>query len=223
MRGEPIAADGVVDIANDNVYVSGLRVERLARPGVRVIELTVPAGSCTAVFGPSGSGKTLLLRAIADLDEADGEVWLDDRARSSLSGPAWRRQVIYVAAESHWWAPQVGPHAPHWPRADLEALGFDASKETVVSGRLAGYRIIHFGTHGIVERLRPYATSSRRGQLATWAMGLLVFFDDYANTLIVGNTMRPLTDRLRVSREKLSFLVDSTAAPVASIAPIASK
>ena len=105
--------------------MSSLRIERLARPGVRAIELTVPAGSCTAVFGPSGSGKTLLLRAIADLDEADGEVWLEDRARSSLSGPAWRQQVIYVAAESHWWAPQVGPHAPHWPPADLEALGFD--------------------------------------------------------------------------------------------------
>ena len=105
--------------------MSSLRIERLARAGVSAAGLTVAAGSCTTLFGPSGSGKTLLLRAIADLDEADGEVWLDDRARSSLSGPEWRRQVIYVAAESHWWAPQVGPHAPHWPPADLEALGFD--------------------------------------------------------------------------------------------------
>ncbi len=105
--------------------MSSLRIERLARPGVTVGELTVAAGCCSAVFGPSGSGKTLLLRAVADLDEADGEVWLDERARSSLSGPEWRRQVIYVAAESHWWAPQVGPHAPYWPIADLQALGFD--------------------------------------------------------------------------------------------------
>lgn len=51
-------------------------------------------------------------------------------------------------------------------------------------------------------------------------MGILIFFDDYANTLIVGNTMRPLTDRLRISREKLAYLVDSTAAPVATIAII---
>jgi Na+/H+ antiporter NhaC len=51
-------------------------------------------------------------------------------------------------------------------------------------------------------------------------MGVLIFFDDYANTLIVGNTMRPLTDKLRISREKLSYLVDSTAAPVANIAII---
>lgn len=76
------------------------------------------------------------------------------------------------------------------------------------------------GTQGIIERLTRYASSPRSGQLATWFMGILVFFDDYANTLIVGNTMRPLTDRLRISREKLAYLVDSTAAPVATIAII---
>jgi Na+/H+ antiporter NhaC len=76
------------------------------------------------------------------------------------------------------------------------------------------------GTHGIVERLRPYATNTRRGQLAAWVMGVLIFFDDYANTLIVGSTMRPITDRLRISREKLAYIVDSTAAPIASVVPI---
>jgi len=74
------------------------------------------------------------------------------------------------------------------------------------------------GTHGIVRLLEPLATTPRRAQLVTWAMGVLIFFDDYSNTLIVGNAMRPVTDRHRVSREKLSFLVDSTAAPVACIA-----
>jgi Na+/H+ antiporter NhaC len=73
------------------------------------------------------------------------------------------------------------------------------------------------GTHGIVERLAPYATTPRRGLFAAYAQGLAIFFDDYANTLIVGNTMRPVTDRLRVSREKLAYVVDSTSAPVASI------
>jgi len=76
------------------------------------------------------------------------------------------------------------------------------------------------GTQGIVEWLSPYATNSRRGQLAAWAMGVLIFFDDYANTLIVGSTMRPITDRLRISREKLAYIVDSTAAPIASVIPI---
>jgi len=76
------------------------------------------------------------------------------------------------------------------------------------------------GTQGIVDKLARYASDSRRGQLVTWLMGVFIFFDDYANTLIVGNTMRPLTDKLRISREKLSYLVDSTAAPVANIAII---
>jgi Na+/H+ antiporter NhaC len=49
-------------------------------------------------------------------------------------------------------------------------------------------------------------------------MGMVIFFDDYANTLVVGNTMRPVTDRLKISREKLSYIVDSTAAPISSIA-----
>lgn len=78
------------------------------------------------------------------------------------------------------------------------------------------------GAQGIVQKLSRFADSRRGGQIATWAMGVFIFFDDYANTLIVGNTMRPFTDKLRISREKLSYIVDSTAAPVASIAIISS-
>jgi len=76
------------------------------------------------------------------------------------------------------------------------------------------------GTFGIVEQLKGFATNARRGQVAAWIMGVLIFFDDYANTLIVGSTMRPITDKLRISREKLAYIVDSTAAPVASVFPI---
>jgi len=74
------------------------------------------------------------------------------------------------------------------------------------------------GMQGIVERIVGWADSARRACLATTAMGLAVFFDDYANTLVVGNTMRPVTDAMRVSRAKLAYIVDSTAAPVACIA-----
>lgn len=74
------------------------------------------------------------------------------------------------------------------------------------------------GMKGIVNILTPYANNSVRGQLITWFMGLLIFFDDYANTLVVGNTLRPVTDKLNISREKLSYIVDSTAAPIAAIA-----
>ena len=99
----------------------------------------------------------------------------------------------------------------------------DHAKILVFSTLLGGMAAVMTrsgGTNGIVERLSPLATSARRGQLAAWLMGVLVFFDDYANTLIVGNTMRPVTDRLRISREKLAYIVDSTAAPVASVFPI---
>lgn len=74
------------------------------------------------------------------------------------------------------------------------------------------------GTAAIVETVTKWARSAGRGQFATAVLGVAVFFDDYANTLIVGGTMRPITDRLRVSREKLAYLVDSTAAPVACLA-----
>lgn len=91
---------------------------------------------------------------------------------------------------------------------------------TLLLGGMVGVIAKSGGTRGIVERIAPFATTSRRGQLATWVMGVLIFFDDYANTLIVGPTMRPITDRLKISREKLSYIVDSTAAPVASVVPI---
>src|SRR5690606_8631113 len=59
------------------------------------------------------------------------------------------------------------------------------------------------GMQAVVDKLSRKATDAKSGQLSTYFMGIAIFFDDYANTLIVGNTMRPLTDRLRISREKL--------------------
>ncbi len=76
------------------------------------------------------------------------------------------------------------------------------------------------GMSAIVEGLKKLTRTRRGGMITAWAMGLIIFFDDYANTLLVGNTLRPFTDRLRISRAKLAYIVDSTAAPVASIAII---
>lgn len=89
---------------------------------------------------------------------------------------------------------------------------------SMMIGGMVGIITRNGGMRGIVKILSRHAGDARSGQLATWLMGILIFFDDYANTLVVGNTMRPVTDRLRISREKLSYIVDSTAAPVASIA-----
>lgn len=74
------------------------------------------------------------------------------------------------------------------------------------------------GMKGIVNLISRFASTPRSGQFATWLLGIAIFFDDYANTLVVGNTMQPVTDRLKTSREKLAYIVDSTAAPVAAIA-----
>ena len=91
---------------------------------------------------------------------------------------------------------------------------------SLMLGGMVGIISRNGGTLGIVEAVTPFARSRRRGKIATWLAGLAIFFDDYANTLIVGNTLRPITDRLKVSREKLAYIVDSTAAPVAALVPI---
>lgn len=74
------------------------------------------------------------------------------------------------------------------------------------------------GMRGLVRWLSKFAKTPRSGQLITFLMDLCIFFDDYANTLVVGSTMRPLAKKLRISKEKLSFIVDSTAAPVGALA-----
>lgn len=91
---------------------------------------------------------------------------------------------------------------------------------TLGFGGMIGVISANGGMRGIVDIAVKQAKTRRQGQITTVLMGIVVFFDDYANTLLVGNMMRPLTDKLRISREKLSFLVDATAAPVASLAVI---
>ena len=74
------------------------------------------------------------------------------------------------------------------------------------------------GMQGVVNRLVRFAQTRKSGMLTTYFLGIAIFFDDYANTLVVGNTMRPVTDKLKISREKLAYIVDSTAAPIAAVA-----
>ena len=76
------------------------------------------------------------------------------------------------------------------------------------------------GAKAIAEALAKKAKNARSAQLITWASGLLVFFDDYANSLIIGPMMRPVTDKMKISRERLAFVIDATAAPVAGLAII---
>ena len=76
------------------------------------------------------------------------------------------------------------------------------------------------GAKAIAEALSKKAKTAKSAQLITWFAGLLVFFDDYANSLIIGPMMRPVTDKMKISRERLAFIIDATAAPVAGLAII---
>ena len=73
------------------------------------------------------------------------------------------------------------------------------------------------GTVGLVERFTSIAKTPGQAQAATGALGVGIFFGGYTSSLIVGNAMRPVTDSLRVSREKLAYSVDSTASPIATL------
>lgn len=91
---------------------------------------------------------------------------------------------------------------------------------TLVIGFTVGVIGRNGGTEGLVRLVAGKTSSPRRGALTAWLAGLVVFFDDYSNTMIVGPTMRSIFDRVKLSRAKLAYIVDSTAAPVASIAVI---
>lgn len=91
---------------------------------------------------------------------------------------------------------------------------------TLMLGGMVGIIYRNGGVHGIIKHLIKKADTPRKGQIAIWLFGIIIFFDDYSNTLIVGNTSRLLCDKLKISRQKLAYLVDSTSAPVATIAVI---
>ena len=100
---------------------------------------------------------------------------------------------------------------------------FDADHVTIIVftmliGGMVRIISVNGGMQGVVNWLSRRARGPRSGQLMTFLMDLCIFFDDYSNTLVVGNTMRPIADKLKVSREKLAYIVDSTSAPVVAVA-----
>ncbi|MDO4673954.1 Na+/H+ antiporter NhaC family protein [Campylobacter sp.] len=76
------------------------------------------------------------------------------------------------------------------------------------------------GTKAVALWFAQRAKKAKSSQLASYFLGYFIFFDDYANSFIVGPIVRPLTDKFKVSREKLAFIMDSTAAPIAGLAII---
>ena len=78
------------------------------------------------------------------------------------------------------------------------------------------------GSKAFANRASVTVKSRSGAQMATFGLGILIFIDDYFNCLTVGSVMRPVTDKWKVSRSKLAYIVDATAAPVCMIAPISS-
>ncbi|MDH5181491.1 MAG: Na+/H+ antiporter NhaC family protein [Gammaproteobacteria bacterium] len=97
----------------------------------------------------------------------------------------------------------------------LKILGF-----VVLILMMIAIIILAGGLTAVADKLQSWAKSRRSTKLTTALLGLVVFIDDYANTMIVGSSMRPLSDKYKISREKLAFIIDATSAPVAGLAVI---
>lgn len=89
-------------------------------------------------------------------------------------------------------------------------------------GSFIGLLVKGGGAYAFGEWLTPKLQSKRSSLLATWLLGLVIFLDDYLNSLTVGATMKSVTDRFKTSREMLAYVVDSTAAPMCLLIPISS-
>lgn len=76
------------------------------------VTVDIEAGQSVIVRGVSGSGKTRFMRAVADLDEAKGSIFLNAQDRRDLQGHEWRKRVRFVAADSSWWFETVEEHFP---------------------------------------------------------------------------------------------------------------
>lgn len=91
---------------------------------------------------------------------------------------------------------------------------------TMLLGSGAAFMFKTGGTYALTRVLEKRLTTGKRSQLLAWVLGIVVFFNDYANSVIVGNATRDINAKYKVSREKLSYILDATAAPMATFGPI---
>jgi putative ABC transport system ATP-binding protein len=87
-----------------------LQLKQVVTRHVGPIDLTLHPAETVGLSGHSGTGKSLLLRAIADLDPHQGEIFLDNQRQADMAAPEWRSRVAYFAAESQWWSDTVNDH-----------------------------------------------------------------------------------------------------------------
>jgi len=102
-----------------------VKIKNLRIPGYQPVSLQIAANECIGISGVSGSGKTRLLRAIADLDEHDGEVIVNGIHAHNLPAHTWRKKVALLPAESVWWFDTIGEHFISY-NDNFSTLGFSA-------------------------------------------------------------------------------------------------
>ena len=100
-----------------------LQINKLCRLLVGPVTLAVDEGDCLCISGPSGSGKSLLLRAIADLDPHEGQVYFQGEAATNIPPPAWRTRIGLLPPDSSWWLPQAGDHFHNGMPLSLDHIG----------------------------------------------------------------------------------------------------
>ncbi|MCP4872779.1 MAG: Na+/H+ antiporter NhaC family protein [Proteobacteria bacterium] len=203
----------------------------MSEPSPRALKLRLAAAALLPLIllvlpaAPDGAGPRTLLPAVFAISLA----FATGRAVLPLLGGVWLgAAMVAYDAGAGLASPFVGVFDVAWKYVFTNSIYDPAAGElqsfsVAVIGfvfALVGMVAIAIragGMAGVADRFVVLARSARSTRLATWAMGLTIFFDDYANTLVVGGSMRPLADRMRVSREKLAWIVDSTAAPVAGL------
>lgn len=103
-----------------------LRLAGVRHSGLEPVDLDIGPGELVFITGPSGSGKTRLLRAVADLDPHQGDIWLEGSHCDSFAPCEWRRRVGWLPTESHWWARCAADHFTRPPDdAALTALNLE--------------------------------------------------------------------------------------------------
>ena len=111
-----------------------------------------------------------------------------------------------------------------FPNLLKDALGTPAFSWIFLLELFIGMLIAFFQRTGAIRNFSAWVASLNmtrvRVQLVAWIMGMFVFFSDYFSPLFVGSTMRELSDRFRISREKLAYIADSTSAPVSVLVPV---
>lgn len=99
-----------------------LQINRLRRLMIGPVSLVVDEGDCLCISGDSGTGKSLLLRAIADLDAHEGQMFLQGKPSDAIEPASWRRRIGLLPPESNWWLPLVKDHFSDSSALPLEQL-----------------------------------------------------------------------------------------------------